>query len=130
MHGPTRSFWLQFQDPTRHAALGEKVQQLGELSKFVRPAMEEIFKVLSPGESLPDNSFDLLRSLQEVHAWIVAWKASAPRKGVCQAWGILQMHYPKLNIHPIAMVGPKGPDGMKIVPNGNFEHVMPFARMF
>lgn len=45
-HGHARLFWHPFQDPTRSVALGEKLQQLGELHKLAMPAMEEVFKVL------------------------------------------------------------------------------------
>lgn len=73
--------------------------------------------------------FDLIGRLQEAHSRIGVWKASATREGAHQAWGMLKTHFSRLDIHPITVVDPKGPDGKEVMPDGNFEWVMEFARM-
>lgn len=54
---------------------------------------------------------------------------SVAREGAQQAWAMLQMHYPGLDIRKVAKVGPKGPDEKEMKPNSNFQWVMPFARL-
>lgn len=128
-HGQDRLFWLQFQDPTRNVVLGEKLKQLGELHKLARLAMEDIFMAMWPEEEIPGTFFDLGRCLWEARARIGIWKSSAAREGARQAWGMLQMHFPDLDIQPIAEVGPAGPNGEEMKPDSNFARVMEFARM-
>lgn len=88
-HRQDRQFCLQFQDQKRSVVLEDKLKQLGELYKLVRPAMEEIFKVLWPEEVVPGNFFDLARHLREARARICLWKALAACEGARQAWGML-----------------------------------------
>lgn len=53
---------------------------------------------------------------------------SSPRR--CKLGvGMFQTYYSALDIRPIVVVGPKGPDMKEIMPDGNFQRVMPFARM-
>lgn len=81
--------------------LGDKQKQLGGLQTLARPAMEKIFKVLWPKKAASGNFFDLVRRLQEASDHIGAWKSLAAREGACQAWAMLQTHFPMLNIKPI-----------------------------
>lgn len=104
-------------------ALGEKLKQLMELYKLARPAMEEVFWALWPAEEIPSCR------LREARARTGLWKASAAREGARQGWAMLQTHFPELDICPIVVVGPKGSDGKEIMPDGNFDRVMEYARI-
>lgn len=68
--------------------LGEKLEQLEELDKLARSAMDEIFRVVAEEET-PRTFFSITRRLQETRGWIGVWKALATREGGRQAWEML-----------------------------------------
>lgn len=86
---------------------------------MARPVMEQIFKALWRDEPLPTTYFEQSQRLQEGHDRIRKWKMSACHEGARQARAMMQVHFPNLDLKPIARVGPFDNGGEEIEPDGN-----------
>lgn len=63
-HDRVQRFWLQFQDPTSLILLDDRLKQLKELQKLVRPAMKDLFKGLWYSEPVLTSYFELVCRIQ------------------------------------------------------------------
>lgn len=101
-----RLFWHQFQDPTRRVILEDKLKQLEELQRLARLAMEQVLMVLWWEDPITTTYFELSQRLQEGRAWIRRMQKSTCSEGARQAWAAMQVHFPNLDLKPIARVSP------------------------
>src|SRR4051812_2191903 len=86
--------------------VSDQLKQLVELHKAAEQAMRGLIVQMWPGDSLPNNYFDLVRRLVDACPWLEVIKRSVCIEGARRAFAGAKVHWAKMDAEKLVKEGP------------------------